>query len=231
MDRKTHKNYKIYNSDEVDSKIGLDQDHYTYDKVEVFLDRINKRSGFAIVYYKTYEDGQEIEKQYIPYTETDEELKEFLNNCFTKEMNFHYIDHSHTYMYIHDNKKERNHMDLIYTEYIGGKPKRSSIRILRTNQYAITKLVEAYRNKDSRITTVFDSYSRDPIEPPKRIPRKIMRIQKQTTGMPMPEPKVKLTTIANIEYLARAIKNYVLDKFGLNNRNYEIEQNYHHRSR
>ena len=70
MERRTNKNYRIYNSDEVDSKIGLDNDHFTFDKVEVFLDRIDKKTGFVIVSYKVYEKGKEFEKQYIPYLET-----------------------------------------------------------------------------------------------------------------------------------------------------------------
>lgn len=231
MERRTNKNYRIYNSDEVDSKIGLDNDHFTFDKVEVFLDRIDKKTGFVIVSYKVYEKGKEFEKQYIPYLETTKELKDFLNSCFTKEMIFHYVDLSSINIFIHDDKKERDYMDLIYTEYINGKPKRSSIRALKTIQYAIGKLVHDYRSNDSRITTPFDSYSRDSNGPPQRIPRKIMRMEKQNTGMPMPEPKVKLTTIANIEHLTKAVKNYVLDKFGLSRNNDEIEQNYHHRSR
>ena len=48
MDRKYHKKNILYNIDKVNEKIGLDRDHTMYDDVDVFIDRIHKKSGTII---------------------------------------------------------------------------------------------------------------------------------------------------------------------------------------
>ena len=233
MDRKYHHINTFYNIDSVNNEIGLDWDHTTYDRVDVFIDRINKKVGFAVISYKVYEHGKEIEKQFVPYIDTEDDLKEFLNNCFNKEMHIHYVDMSRTYLYVHADRKEKNHMDLNCVEYFNGKPKRSTYRILRNGQDEILRVIRQYRSKDPRLVSRFDGYYRDPSEIPekKRLTRRERSKIREASGIDQYQ-KVKLSMIADIEYLARTIKECTLRKLGLDKVKEEVhEMHYRRRSR
>ena len=214
MDRRIHDDSRLYNTDKVNDKIGLDDKHITSDRIDIFIDRLNKNKRWALVTHKIYENGKEVEKQYLPYIEIDKDLEELVYASFTKEVNVHLIDLSHVYFYVHDDKKEKGYVDLNYIEYNDGKPQRKSMRILKSVKKNIEKIIFDYRKNDSRINSSFDGYYRDPTDKPTRMSRRAIREQKEANSMPMPEPKVRFTMIENARELAEHIKNCALDRFG-----------------
>lgn len=230
MERMFHKVNITYNTDQVDDKIGLDKEHFTVDQVDVFVERISKKIGWAVASYKEYENGKEIEKQFVTAFYNSKDIDEFLKKCFIKKTIIHNIDYSQTYTYIHADKKEKNFIDVIYVEYSDGHPKRGKIRVPRRDRYTIERMILDYRSKDPRRNKPFDGYYRDPSDMPKRVPRKIRRMEKEANSLPMPEPKVTLTMVA--KGIAKDIKDYTIEKIGLNREQEDsntINDSHHHR--
>lgn len=227
MDRKYHKTDTFYNTDKVKDIIGLKGKSFIFDKVDVFVERVNKKNGFIIVTYKDYEDGKEVEKQYVPYLENEKDIKDFLNTCFAKKTNIHLVDYANIYFYVHADKKEKGYMDMNYVEYKDGSPKRNIMRVSRTNEYALSNIIVDYQKEHEGEKRPFDGYYRDPSDMPKRMTRKEIKKLREATRMPMPEPKVKLSIIADIEYLADCVRNYIIERFGPK----KVETELHYRSR
>ena len=219
MDRIYHKKDVLYNTDSVDNIIGMGSGNYIYDKIDVFIERINKKNGFVVITYTDYVDNKPVERQFMPYTENERDIEEIIKTNPTREMKVHFVDYSNLYFYEHDKFSERNHMDIKYTEYIDGKPVMNSIRVLRSFKDYIESKIYEYRKTDPRVSRPFDGYSRDPIPERTRPTRR----ERRQNAFPMPEPSITSLWIKDIKGLANYIKDYILMKIGLGQNNYEIE--------
>jgi hypothetical protein len=216
MERKT---YRMYNTDSVNNQIGIGKGNYIYEKLDLFIERINKKSGFGVITYTFYENNKPIEKQYVPYIETEKDIEELLNSGIFRKVNIHYIDYSQVYFYVHDDAKEKNHMDIKYVEYKDGKTEAKSIRVPRDYEEYLANKITTYRKADPRINRPFDGYTREPL--PKRT--WTSRMDQRKYGFPMPEPSITSLWIKDIKSLALYIKDYVLNKVGLSQNEVEFE--------
>ena len=218
MERRREKKNRMYNTNAVDEQIGIGKENYAYDKVDVFIERINKKIGWVVFTHLDYIDNKVEEQKTITNFYSPYDLEELLSCFFIREKVVHYVDYPSIHIVEHDEKKEKNHMDIVYIEYVSGKPIQNSIRVPKREKKEFLDYMLDYRKNDPSINSRFDGYSRDPIVPPKRIPRREMRIEREAHSMPMPEPKVKLRMIGVIEDLARCLKDYVLIRLSLNNK-------------
>jgi len=213
------KPYRMYNTEPVKKEIGIGKGNYIYEKFDLFIERINKKTGFGVITYTDYVDNKPVEKQYVPYIETEKDIEELLKSGSFREVNIHYVDFSQVYFYLHDDVKEKKHMDIKFVEYTNGKPEMKSFRAPRDYLDYLTNQIKSYRKTDPRINRQFDGYTRDPI--PKRtwIPRMFQR----KYGFPMPEPSITSLWIKDINSLALYIKDYVLTKVGLDQNEVEFK--------
>ena len=223
MDRVYHKKDTFYNLDQINNTMGLVDGPFIYDRVDIFIDHIHKREGFAVFYYKKMVDGKEVEKQIVPYIETEDDLKDVINNTCAKKMYLHYIELSSAHIYVHADRSEKHHMDIKCVEYINGKAKQNTYRVLKTGYNEILRVVGKYRKNDPRLNRPFDGYTREPVEPPKWFIRQMEKLEERANGCPMPEPEIRFNMIAAVKTLAKDLKNYVLEKTGLDKREVEKE--------
>ena len=220
MERKYHKNDVLYNTDQVNEQIGVGRGNLTYERLDIFIDRINKKTGFGVISYIDYENNKPVEKQYVPYTETKQDIDELLNSGSFRNINMHYIDLTQVYFYIHDDPRERHYMDIRYTEYNTGKAEMKSMRVPKECLEYLKSKIEDYRRGDPRINRPFDGYSRDPIPPRTRE----TRTERRRNGLRMPEPSITSLWIKDIKALAGSIKDYALEKVGLGSTEAEIQR-------
>lgn len=243
MDRSTHKVDIVYNTDRVNKQIGLDKEHFIYDKVDLFVDRMNKDKGWVLLTYKEYKNKKEIVKQEIITFNNRDDRKKFLFNCQAKEIHVHDIDYATVCIYLYDKRTEKNYMEINYLEYINGKPVRKTMRVPKEYMEMMIQTIKEYRKNDPRTSLSFDGYYREirvdekkekddkeEKELPKRIPRSQRRREKEAKELPMSEDredrkrKIRIMAFATATVMGIIAAGYVIIKDAFKDKPIVFEQ-------